>query len=514
MIWVITMIKTDHALNLCRVRARDAEDLSLNCACMSHGSDREQNASLHGRSESETSDENGKRMGIGKDNQVKSRGISRVSEMSLGDVETTVQKLTFSVLKHTRKGLNTPFYNMGVTVSPQGAQSDARALIVNGKQSDIFGKTVAQDSKEWKYPRKLDNVKILRTEKGDLPVIHSVPCTGETAQLDWVTFGIGLETWHEKYLMLARDEDQAYDDIVNELDQTLYEIFGFGVLKKRDKGMHFYKYAWELQDNLGIVLAGHSTQRISVQINGTGCALAARGWQQRLYRYLTEQAIRPKLSRVDVAHDDFDADHLSVDWANEQDSIGGFWCGGRLPNIQHLGNWKRITGKGRTLSVGNRETGKYCRIYEKGKKEGDSLSLWTRAEVEFKGHDRVIPFDILISPSQYFVGAYPCFADFDKYAQPEKIATTKKAAKIAWEHSKDIVKQQFGKYIAAYKKVYSDSEIINFIVSSDANATPKRLIPCDQLALSIERNLQHAKSFIYTKFLQSTQRSQFDAFYS
>lgn len=422
----------------------------------------------------------------------------------------TDQNLIKPVVKHTGKesepswfseSFDTPFYNMGVTAS-------------NGKTASIFGETVAPDSKEWKYPRKLDNVKMVRTEKGDLPIVHSVPAKGEIAQLDWVTFGIGLETWHKKYLTLEQDQEAAYDDIVNELDQDLFEIFGFGIAKKRDKGMHFYKYSWELQDNLGIVLAGHSSQRLSVQINGTGCALAAKGWQERLYRYLTEHAIRPKLSRIDLAHDDFEGEHLSVDWANEQDSIGGFWCGGRLPTVQHLGSWKRINGKGRTLTVGNRENGKYARIYEKGKKEGDALSLWTRAEVEFKGHDRVLPFEILISPTQYFIAAYPCFAEFDQYTQPEKIATTKKTALIAWAKSKAIVKSQFGKYIAAYKKVYSDTEIINFIISDDKKATPKRLIIADQLALSIERNKQHAKAFTYAKLSQANQRATFDAAYS
>lgn len=409
------------------------------------------------------------------------------------------QKSIKNQLKHTGKGAEiTPFYNMGVTVS-------------NGKQPEIFGKTVAPESSDWKYPRKLDNVRMIKTDQGDLPIIHSVPCTGEVAQLDWVTFAIGLETWHHKFLSLSSDEDQAYDEIVNELDQDLFEIFGFGIAKKRDKGMHFYKYSWELQDNLGMVLAGHNSKRLAVQINGTGCALAAKGWQERLYKYLSQYAVRPKLTRIDLAHDDFEGSHLSVDWANEQDSLGGFWCGGRMPNVQHLGNWKRITCKGRTLTVGNRENGKYCRIYEKGKKEGASLDPWTRAEVEFKGHDRFIPLDILLSPSQYFIGAYPCFSDFDQYVIPEKIATVKKAAKISWEKSKEIVKHQFGKYISAYRKIYSDSEIIEFITAKNPKSFPKRLQICDHYAASIERNKKHAQAFTYVKFQQAVQRSQFDA---
>ena len=43
------------------------------------------------------------------------------------------------------------------------------------------------------------------------------------------------------------------------------------------------------------------------------------------------------------------------------------------------------------------------------KKEGDILSRWTRAEVEYKSSDRDLPFDVLLYPSKYFVGSYPCF---------------------------------------------------------------------------------------------------------
>ncbi len=59
------------------------------------------------------------------------------------------------------------------------------------------------------------------------------------------------------------------------------------LVKNVQNGMHNYKFAYELQDKMGMVLYGHSSRRISIQINGTGCALARKGWQVRLYQYLT-----------------------------------------------------------------------------------------------------------------------------------------------------------------------------------------------------------------------------------
>ncbi|MFX7879297.1 replication initiation factor domain-containing protein, partial [Acinetobacter baumannii] len=78
-----------------------------------------------------------------------------------------------------------------------------------------------------------------------------------------------------------------------------------------------------------------------------------------------------------------------VDWGNMQDGLGGFSCGNRMPNIEHKGNWKRPNGKGRTLMVGARESGKMLRLYEKGRAEGDPNDNWQRAEVEFESIDRV-----------------------------------------------------------------------------------------------------------------------------
>ena len=131
------------------------------------------------------------------------------------------------------------------------------------------------------------------------------------------------------------------------------------------------------------------------------------------------------------------------------------------------------------IYIGDRTSGKYCRIYERGRKEGNPLSPWTRAEVEFKGSDRFIPLDILLEPSKYFVGAYPCFkwlADQLKqdFITPEKIKTVKKQSEINWDRAIEITKEQFGKYIRQFAKVFEPSELITML-SSSKDEVPKRL---------------------------------------
>lgn len=352
---------------------------------------------------------------------------------------------------------STPFYKMGVTNSRMA-------------------------SEEFTFPRNLDNQKLIKTEDGVLPVLHSVPCDIHgIAAVDWVTFSFGQETFGEKYAFLEPEEvDESLTEAIETwLDQILFEIFGFGLAVKRDKGMHFHTCSYELQDNLGMVLYGHANKKISVQINGTGCALARKGWESQLYKFLMRGCKRPKLNRIDLAHDDFEGNHLTVDLADSWDNIDGFWCGGREPNVEHKGAWKRPNGKGRTLNIGNRDSGKFCRIYERGKKEGDVLSLWTRAEVEFKGSDRFIPFDVLLNPSPYFIGAYPCFEWLAKeltqeMISPEKPEIVKKQSVINFDKSIEIMKHQFGKYIRQFSKIIASDELVAML-SSSKDEVPKRL---------------------------------------
>ena len=73
---------------------------------------------------------------------------------------------------------------------------------------------------------------------------------------------------------------------------------------------------------LGMVLYGNNNNRIRVQINGSGCALARKGWNEQLYKFLKTQAKNPKLNRVDIAFDDFESEFVSVQAC---DAVGYRW---------------------------------------------------------------------------------------------------------------------------------------------------------------------------------------------
>ncbi len=272
---------------------------------------------------------------------------SKGSDSSIQEI--FAQKVANTVLNTAE---STPFYNIGVADS---------------SYSQDFSN---QESESYAFPRNLDNYNLISTPQGVVPVLRAVSIDNSPCGLDWVTFSFCQTTFGHKCAGLNPEhvEDAVGEAIELYLDQLLFEIFGFGIAQKREKGMHFNKYGYDLQDNLGLILYGHNNKRITVQINGTGCALARKGWNEQLYKFLKSQAISPKLNRVDIAFDDFESEWVSVDLADQWDSQDLFWCGGRNSEINKLGDWKRINGKGRTLTIGNRSSSKFLRFYERGKK--------------------------------------------------------------------------------------------------------------------------------------------------
>lgn len=229
----------------------------------------------------------------------------------------------------------------------------------------------------------LGEVELVMTDSGKIKsVMVRRPSAAQTCVIDWINFSVLEDTWFKT----AREQLITDDQIIIEASRQLEKIFGFGITSNRGKGMNFYRDSWVLGDDMGFVCFGSQRSTMLITLTGQGCLNAVSGWEKRLYDFLTKTAIRPTISRIDLAHDDLAGAYLSVDWAYQQwwDSGFSFKKGGRPPEIQKVGNWDRPSGKGRTLTIGQRSSSKYCRFYEKGRKEGDKSSLWCRCEIEFK----------------------------------------------------------------------------------------------------------------------------------
>lgn len=326
----------------------------------------------------------------------------------------------------------------------------------------------------------------VRTSKGVELIPVRVPVGHEQVVIDAVNFVTHVETYGEMEGVLNDTEMpeaeklELIKEFIFEISTVLSDIFGsdFSNITYNGKGIHFYKYGFTIGSNdakLGTIGIGGQNNTVLVMVTGVGCQYADNHWEHNLYNFLKdENTINPKLTRIDLAHDDFEGSYSSPEIADTADSQGMFALTNKLPTVQHLGDWKRPTGAGRTLQIGKRENGKLYRGYEKGKKFGDSESPWFRSEVEFGTAGRHLPFEMLTSPTEYFAGAYPYCLELVEHAKGEifdtvsRIPCTQKEAEISLKKSIEIWKRQAGRYIAAYRELFVKKDSNGHLVSDDS----------------------------------------------
>lgn len=160
----------------------------------------------------------------------------------------------------------------------------------------------------------------------------------------------------------------------------------------------------------GSLSYGGESQRntIHIQISGSGCRLI-KDWLE-VYTWGVSNDV--KITRVDIAHDDFEGDTVTIqnaiDWYDR-----GLFCSNGRPPKRHLHD-DFDEGDGKTFEVGVRGNSKYTRIYEKGKALGDPESPWVRAEVEFLSKDQVLGWEAILNPDHFLTGAYKAFEFLSK----------------------------------------------------------------------------------------------------
>lgn len=201
----------------------------------------------------------------------------------------------------------------------------------------------------------------------------------------------------------------------------------FGVeaqLSDTGRGKFGYAVCLEIQ-GIGLAAYGGNENTLHLSITGDGCK-AVKDWRDVID---TIEDYRGKLTRVDVAADDFKGETFNLAWCKEQyESRQGFKPSrGTHPNAKLMDDMG--SGKGCTFYVGSRESGKLFRGYEKGKEQGDPNSPWFRVEVEYRAVHRELSPQMLRDPGAYLAGAYPCLEKIAvEQSAPLTVAYTSAAA--------------------------------------------------------------------------------------
>lgn len=194
---------------------------------------------------------------------------------------------------------------------------------------------------------------------------------------------------------------------------------------------------------LGKLAWGGESQRnrAYVSLNATGSKLLDN---KKISKTLI--GLEAKITRIDIALDDFKGQY-PVLMAVDAFKAGLFTTGGMTAKTPLLID-DLDSGNGKTFNIGNRKS-KMMRIYEKGKQLKDKLSPWVRYEIEIHNTDRIIPLDVFLDLSGYFLGSSygwvrDTFIDILK-AIPRKISCMKKKTELVVQNFLDNFSKQYGK---------------------------------------------------------------------
>lgn len=266
-----------------------------------------------------------------------------------------------------------------------------------------------------------------------------------------------VQNCHVDYLAftIRAPEGMKFEDQRQHVLWLIRHVFGPVTVEDTGKGWRGYTDCYKFANEARVCFGGDKNNNtIHFDIPGDACSMIA-DWN-RLADFLDDYPA--KLTRLDVAHDDFQGETLSIEWARTQYQTGGFKpARGISPSASMVSD--EGSGKGCTYYVGSRQSGKMARIYEKGKQLGDPFSTWVRFEVEWHAVHRELPINMLRDPSSYLAQSYPCASFISGRRSWVKTIAFKAAATL--EKAKEHVKKQGGSAIRALRELgHSDSEIV------------------------------------------------------
>ncbi len=267
-------------------------------------------------------------------------------------------------------------------------------------------------------------------------------------------------------------------------DKFLTDLFGPAISPAQDftSGRNFFRWSLPLANKAGFVAFGGNNkivdytgkeqtrpERIQIYLSGEGCRMV-KDWG-RVHRVLSSlDNYNPKITRVDIAYDDHQGQR-DVDYAAHSYRAGLFAGNGRPPKGQRIDDMG--SGDGCTFYVGSRDSGRFLRIYEKGKQLGDKASPWVRWEVELSAKQCDIPLCVLLYPRRYLAGSYPCL-DWISRARLV-IETAKKREHIEFQHLVNHGRRAYGSLInyMMTKRDMSEKQIVDSLIR---DGVPGRLV--------------------------------------
>jgi phage replication initiation protein len=248
------------------------------------------------------------------------------------------------------------------------------------------------------------------------------------------------------------------EERVGALLRQLFDVLGrkFTPAKELPYSKHNYERCYELGEGIKAFFCfGGAYQRNTalLSLSGAACSLVM-DW--RALVAFGRDELKGRITRWDGAVDDYAGVH-PVEEAIRLHEEGRFTAGGRTPKMKQYGNWAHPDGTGRSVTIGVREHGKRLSVYEKGMELGCPEHPWVRWELSLGNRGRVIPWEVLLEPGRYLVGAYPKALGWVQ-EEMSRIRTLQKQTQISYDAAVQHTKRQCGRTINLVVKVEGSVE--------------------------------------------------------
>ncbi len=260
---------------------------------------------------------------------------------------------------------------------------------------------------------------------------------------DWLNFTFPFEIGQER---------------VGALLKRFMAILGrkFAPAVERPVGLNNYERSYEFGEGLKAYFCfggKHQRGTALLSLSGKACAVVT-DWPALVA--LGRDELQGRITRWDGAVDDYAGLH-PVEEAIRLHDEDKFTTRGRPPIMDQAGNWHRPNGSGRSVIIGVRENGKRLIVYEKGMELGCPWHPWVRWELSYGNKSRIVPWEVLLEPGRYFVGAYPkalCWVQ----EEMSRIRTLQKQTQISYEAAVAQAKRQFGPTLNLVVQVEGSAE--------------------------------------------------------
>lgn len=271
------------------------------------------------------------------------------------------------------------------------------------------------------------------------------------------------------YLTVVFSASRLQERGLTRISLLLPGIFGLKAIDVRAGELHakrwqFYKASAVVVDGngelVGRIGAEGNGDTVCISLTGAACKYI-RNWH---YVRMQIEALQGRISRCDVAYDDYDGvlgtvrahEAKARETLTEKGGCGLFATGGTPPKTKFLDD--HGGGSGCTLYVGSKGHKQLC-IYEKGLQLGVAESPWVRYEARLYGKHTEIPADILSNPMRYLRGSYAYLASLftaigDGFASV--VEYTKRVVETSGLAVVRHVRRQFGKTLSVLGEVFGD----------------------------------------------------------